>query len=414
MITSFAPSTKGSNNAYTFLFVLVILITVYSYFPSPVPDKWQFDAAKDGRNYTLSAEKCDQAFPGFYHEIDRALKWHTDNKKSLSVDDVAEAYTRESIRVVIYERQMYIIDEDTGPHKNRAGSILLTMNRAIQGYSGDVPNVEFVLAVGDGPSKPNQWALTRKLGDSKHDSIWVMSDHGYWSWPVPLLGEYTQLRKEVEVAEPSWKDKIPKLVWRGVLGNAKVRDDLIAVTKGKEWSDVRSMTWAGKGGTEGATKETEDIALHMVEQCNYKFLMYTEGSTYSGRFKYLHQCNSVIFTHELAWAELHGSLMKFDGPNQNMVLVKRDLSDLESKVQELLSNPAKGQAIAENNKRDFRDRYFTPAAQACYARKMIYSWSKIQTFKPELWTKSPATAAHPQRMTTRGEPFETWLIKALL
>lgn len=305
-------------------------------------------------------------------------------------------------------------------------SILSTINRAITAYRGDIPNIEFVLNLKDGPSGDNQWALTREEGVDR--TTWIISDHGWWSWPVPLLGEYSAIRKQIAKQEPSWEDKKPLAAWRGVENLAPIREDLVKAAKDKEWSDIRSMTWAGNGGSGGA--ENKDDALTALDHCNYKFLVYTEGTlakcqlnirgltklsgaTYSGRFKYLHSCNSVIITHKLKWAEFHEPLMKYDGPDQNIVRVERDWSDLDSTMKWLLKNPDIAQRIAANSAKTFRDRYLTPAAQACYTRRMIKVWSELQGFEPELWQFKEDINGH-EVWKVRGTPFETWLIEPMV
>ena len=50
-----------------------------------------------------------------------------------------------------------------------------------------------------------------------------------------------------------------------------------------------------------------------------------------------------------------------------------------------LSHPAEAARIAEESVRTFRDRYLTPAAEACYIRRMIYEWATVQTFEPQLF-----------------------------
>lgn len=60
-----------------------------------------------------------------------------------------------------------------------------------------------------------------------------------------------------------------------------------------------------------------------------------------------------------------------DGPNQNYVAIRRDFFDLEWQVQRYLNDPAAAQLIADNAVATFRDRYTSPAAEACYWRRLI-------------------------------------------
>lgn len=96
--------------------------------------------------------------------------------------------------------------------------------------------------------------------------------------------------------------------------------------------------------------------------CRYKFLVQTEGSSYSGRLKYLQLCNSVTVAHKLEWAEFHTHLMQPSGTEQNFIEVKRDWSDLDSSMTEALRNAEQTEQIAERSFETFNQRYLTPAA----------------------------------------------------
>lgn len=98
------------------------------------------------------------------------------------------------------------------------------------------------------------------------------------------------------------------------------------------------------------------------------------GRSYSASLKYRQACQSVIVIHKLQYIQHHHYLLASSGPHQNYVEVERDFSDLPSKMQELLDNPGKAQKIAENSVRVFRERYLSPAAEACYWRTLLQAW----------------------------------------
>lgn len=54
-------------------------------------------------------------------------------------------------------------------------------------------------------------------------------------------------------------------------------------------------------------------------------------------------------------------------------------------MQYYLSNPATTARIANNSVATFRDRYLTPAAEACYWRRLIRAWAEVQAFSPEAY-----------------------------
>ena len=92
---------------------------------------------------------------------------------------------------------------------------------------------------------------------------------------MPLLGEYSAIRKQIGKQEPAWEDKKPMAAWRGVENLSPIREALLEASKDQPWSDIRGMTWAGNGGSGGA--ENKDDALTALDHCKYQFLVYTEG-----------------------------------------------------------------------------------------------------------------------------------------
>ena len=101
-----------------------------------------------------------------------------------------------------------------------------------------------------------------------------MSDFGYWSWALELVGEYQQIRDEISVSELSFEEKRKQVVWRGSVSTNKQRESLIAFTKGKRWADVQSVEWATATQVRQSDKGK---TLTIPENCQYQFLIQTEG-----------------------------------------------------------------------------------------------------------------------------------------
>ena len=103
--------------------------------------------------------------------------------------------------------------------------------------------------------------------------MWVMPDFGYWSWPLDLVGEYQQIRSDMQSSEVEWEKKVPKVLWRGaVKTNKEVRGALMRVTRGKSWADVDQVIWKSRTDVTAGS-----AALPIVDHCNYQFLVHTEG-----------------------------------------------------------------------------------------------------------------------------------------
>lgn len=136
------------------------------------------------------------------------------------------------------------------------------------------------------------------------------------------------------------------------------------------------------------------------------------GHTYSGRGKYLLNCASVSVVHTPEWIEPHTHLFIPEGEHQNVVQVERDFSDLDEKMNYLLDHDSEAQRIAQNSVATFRDRYLTPAAQACYWRKLFHAWASV-SFEPELYTTIVDLHGNTRRKN-RGTPFETYVSSLVL
>ena len=83
--------------------------------------------------------------------------------------------------------------------------------------------------------------------------------------------------------------------------------------------------------------------------------------------------------------------------------MERDWADLPHRIQELLDDPLKARMIADNNVKVFRERYLTPAADACYWRALLQEWA---TASPEI----TETMTDPTSAPNRGIRFESFLL----
>lgn len=240
-----------------------------------------------------------------------------------------------------------------------------------------------------------------------------MPDFGFYSWPETMIGSYTQARKSIQAVEaslPTFAEKVPKIYWRGtvhmglfilvisshadsanLLGSQHLREDFVAVTKDKAWADVGTFNQWNKASIKKQIRPISDF-------CRYQFTGHISGGSWSGSGKYVHHCHSVFITHQLEWAEIYHSVLISEGPEQNYVLAKDDWSDLEGIINNLLVEPEKAKMIADNSVRMLRDLYLTPAAEACYWRRLIRAYGSV-SFEPRFF--------EDDGKTWRGTPFES-------
>lgn len=387
--------------------------------PIPISDKtktWTFNASEDGNNYALTQAQCNAAFPNLYYEIDRAVSHRNSRKLAIKPEDVSIAWRNDAaFRGLIHENQLRILQTKgaitNDGYRHRTLSVLNQINRAIIGATAagqKLPSIEFAVTVDDMALLPNGddthaiWTFTRRIIDGDQYRLWMIPDMDYQSF---MGVSYTEMRARAAQRESFLADKIPKAVWRGVVWtNEWVRKPLMEVTRGKGWADVEEVSW-----DEGA----KDNMIPIEDYCRYAFIVHTEGRSWSGRLKHILNCDSVPVIHDLDWTTWMYHLLKADGKGQNYVPVKRDFSDLEKKVEKYTKDPnmQDAQVIADNAAKTFRDRYGTPAAEACYWRRLIEGWSEV-SYQPEVMHEVEVNVSGVPTMESRlrGIAFEAYIL----
>lgn len=96
------------------------------------------------------------------------------------------------------------------------------------------------------------------------------------------------------------------------------------------------------------------------------------------------------------------------GELQNFVEVERDWSDLEAKMTYYLAHPKEAERIAANAVKAFRQRYLTPAAEACYWRRLIRGYAEVSE-EPSFY-KADGTSKGRGEREWRGVPFESFIL----
>lgn len=281
------------------------------------------------------------------------------------------------------------------------------------------------------------WSYSRPAYDPKSPGTlfvsraFLMPHFSFWSWSLPFVGSLARAAEAIDSLEAAlpFSKKDPRVVWRGTsryksAHNPHLRVDLLRVTDGAEWADVEYLEWEHR--EIGNTTEMERIATNslMIEEfCRYKYVLYTDGITYSGRLQFLQMCESVLITPPIAWMQhtthlvkpLFSSDLDFGGdypsraaegkgeeknpgyqkwePSEgehrawpthytpeeaNVVFVAPDWSDLEATVRWLENRPALAEGIARRQRELFvGGGYLSPAAEACYWRALVRGWSKV-------------------------------------
>ncbi|KAF2714065.1 hypothetical protein K504DRAFT_371475 [Pleomassaria siparia CBS 279.74] len=356
---------------------------------------WSFDADLHSNVHTLSNEKCDAAFPKLYYSLDKAAKRR--NGRKVHVQDIEIAKGRCMLRVMIYQGELFVVNSGqpeqcyvtNGNERERILGTLAQMDRALTSSpSSDpsIPDIEFSLSLDDLPRRSKGdgtfFGYTRQES-REYDDIWLIPNYAYWSWNYTHAPSWNSIRREIQDVEKSvpWEKKDPRVVWRGKVKMAKLRSELVRISLGKSWSDIKPVVI-----NDAKDKHTKDV-MNLRDFCGYKFTVQTEGTSYSGRLKYLQLCRSAMITHPLEWQEFHTHLMRLSGPDINYIEASSNFGNLESAMDYYTKHDTEAKEIANNSYETFARRYLTPAAVTCYWRRLFWTWSSVQGFKPELYTR---------------------------
>ncbi|KDN52678.1 hypothetical protein K437DRAFT_220061 [Tilletiaria anomala UBC 951] len=360
-----------------------------------LPKKPEYNDPFNPDDLTFTEEQCDAYFPDLWKDIDRSVKYYTKNpftKEYLesSCDDGQWTHAR----VAIYNNRLYLkkFTPSTGTFTRPLAALAL-LHQSIITSREPLPNIEFCMGFDD-------WGMRGKFSLDRRDDqddVWLMPDYGFLSWPEHV-GTYLDVRMKIEAIEKAtpWEEKVPKLFWRGSMkvGTAD-RESMVQVARGHTWNDIKGVDWSNP-----------TTAVAIADHCKWKFQGFAEGNTYSGRLRYLQNCKTVIITHPPRWIQHWTHLYNADwnSPDQNIVYVPKATGNgkgvlvhdgdkeyfdrtwerLPDVMDALLKDDDKAHRIAENQWNYFRNRYVSPASAACYWRKAIKGFGKVQKYTVDL------------------------------
>ncbi|KAJ5191895.1 uncharacterized protein N7498_010880 [Penicillium cinerascens] len=346
--------------------------------------RWNFDYSRDARNEALDHRQCDAAFPGLFEDVVRGQKyWRSLN--GLVTEDLDAIHLQPGMaRVFISRGYLHIVAARANgeDHRRKILGVLSSIHRALAADQDRASrrDIEFVFSVEDKVedvtnSEYPVWVFARTPTE---EGVWLMPDFSFWAWDNPnnYIGPYDQVVDRIKRLDLPWDEKKPQLVWRGKPSFApKLRRALMEAARNKPWGDVKQVEWSS--GTN---------VLKMEDHCHYMFIAHVEGRSYSASLKYRQACNSVIVAHKLQYIQHHHYLLVSEGPNQNYVEVERDFSDLADKIEPLVRDTDAAERIAKNSVKTFRERYLTPAAEACYWRSLFGGYGSVWNSTVNPWS----------------------------
>ncbi|KAK3956793.1 hypothetical protein QBC32DRAFT_394474 [Pseudoneurospora amorphoporcata] len=398
-------------------------------------------------NLSLDGETCRATFPGLMKEVDDTVaKGPFKVKRSSDLGPMQVRIKKGRIYVLHAQRKRDLSREMV----NSRTAALHQLHRALLTLP---PSDRYLLSEFDTILTINildtpfgtalQYTRNADLVHTPSDPdarTFLIPHFSFWAWDLPFIGSIsraasaiTQL-EETQFQRNRWHShKDPRAVWRGTtwfnsIHNPQLRYKLVSTAKGKPWADVQSLEWTGGDGN---TKNASN-SLAIQDFCKYKYVLHTEGISYSGRFQFLQMCASVTLTPPIQWMQHTTHLIKplfssdldldkarslrmrkngktkdtranpgkaakdgavpwtpharherawlkrYDPNEANIVFVSPDWSDLEDTIHWLEEHPKVAEGIARRQRELFvGGGYFSPAAETCYWRELVRGWAKM-------------------------------------
>lgn len=384
-------------------------------------------------NPSLTVAECETAFPGLTWPIQDVVDqgpFTLHPKNSLVLGRISVTATSSSV-IPRYELSILQAQRKIDLSRemlNARTASLHQIHRALLNAPSSERLVEkdviFALNFQDQPFGTS-WAYSRQADpwarpghdDGNMDArTFLMPHFSFWAWKLPFVGSMRRAADAItaiEEATGGFDSKIPQAVWRGTtwfnsVHNPRLRPNLLAATKQKPWANVEALKWETATGEKGGGERIASNSLPIEDFCRYKYVLYTEGVTYSGRFQFLQMCESVVITPPMGWMQHTTHLVKplfshslpdstphkwapsenvkrswptnyeVESEEANIVFVAPDWSDLEETVAWLEAHPDVAAGIAKRQRQTWVDGgYFSPAAEMCYWRALIRGWSQV-------------------------------------
>ncbi|GKT45134.1 uncharacterized protein ColSpa_05315 [Colletotrichum spaethianum] len=380
-------------------------------------------------NLHLTEEQCQVTFPGLTKEIDVAV---LEGEFQLGLGDISASLLGQITdnRILILQAPRPVDMSDQWLERNniwkqwltcikRQNAALHQINRALSTSPAPLPDTFFNLYIQDTPVS-RSWSHSRPAMSPSPRHIFTIPHFSFWAWNQPFIRSISHAAAAITDLEAGlpfdMKDR--RAVWRGTTWfnngaseNPRSRQELLRITKDAQWADVQALEWVSNG--ENATN-----ALRIEDFCRHKYIIHTEGVSYSGRLQFHQLCESVLLSPPIEWMQhtthlikpvyssvLLGQHQKTNangaattkpqsgypsararetwpatvGPGEaNAVFVNPDWSDLEATIGWLEDNAEVARGIARRQRALFFERgYLSPAAEVCYWRALIRGWSQV-------------------------------------
>ncbi|KAI0454611.1 glycosyl transferase family 90-domain-containing protein [Xylaria acuta] len=369
------------------------------------------------QSLNLSEQECKATFPDLTQDLDATV--------ALGPFTLKQAHGAGPLQARIKDGRLYIIHAEgrgaLSPELLQAREAALhQINRAIITSPEKLPDTVFSLNIRDQPYG-TAWSYSRPAYAAPASALppitraFLMPHFALWSWPLPSIGSVARAADAIARIEDSlpFARKDPRVVWRGSarfngVHQPTLRWDLLRATAGAETPGY------GEQGNADTNPDGNATTLMIEDFCRYKYVLYTDGVTYSGRLPFLQMCRSVLLTPPIAWRQhtthlvrpLFSSDLGLGVPHEwalssgirkawpthygpaeaNAVFVAPDWSDLGDTISWLEAHPDVAEGIARRQRDLFVGRgYLSPAMETCYWRALIRGWSSVARLEEKGW-----------------------------
>ncbi|KAI0864351.1 hypothetical protein F4860DRAFT_441229 [Xylaria cubensis] len=287
-------------------------------------------------NRFLTEDQCRATFPGILEQVDNEVaKGPFKLKRSPSNLGPTILRIRDGQLYILSAARKGDLSRDMLSHRSatlhQISNALLTWPRPSSSSPfSHIPNTIIAFTHHDDPtastfsySRPaDPELLVTQDGSAKR--FFPIPHFSFYAWPLPFIGSLPRAAKEIAAieAELPFNSKIPRAIWRGTtwFNNARagrLRQNLVRAfgtaesspgtnPRAKIWADIEALDWSGGQvveGNRGGGERNASNALSIEDFCRYKYIIHTEGVTYSGRFQFHNLCASVVITPPVAWIQ---------------------------------------------------------------------------------------------------------------
>ena len=326
-----------------------------------------------------AAKSCDKHHSILYKDVERTEKYWS-QVGGMSLDDLhltRDICARDGNCPILklYNSALYIRFPLENPlsFQSRAHAMLMLLSRVDFTLT---PNADFVLNTQDGVrvNEPCFLEMDKHINEAASTSRstlnhFILPDFTTYDWFEVRFPAFQTALTSLSSMAPSFSEKTPKLFWRGStsLQQGTQRTDL--VTQLEPLTSIADVKSTERNDSSRVVQQPDYKTL--PEMCGYRYIIYTEGITYSGRLKYTALCNSVQIGHPITFIEFWSHLL-----DPYYVKVS-SWDDAVTKMQALELDLPRAEKLASGLVETLREQ-LTAKGIDCYVQRMVEGYAKSQ------------------------------------